>query len=124
MTQVSGFGWSPVGVRGIAIGRFVVDQEQKGGYSRLTEPNETNVLNATPSATIIYAVQGYDEPFGFVVGSNNPIFARIDRRATALGGTLEFSAVSERTTPLSVVAMRLQPAGERTGWSVSLGVRP
>ena len=187
MLQVSGLGWSPVGARGIAIGRFVVDREQNdvssfaervssywsspfvatdsvtppmlrtrarlegalglrlggfglcmsagidtrehnsidfplrragraatpalalgvervlpwfglrvGGYYRWTEPNETNVLNANPSATIIHAVQGYDEPFGFLVGSSSPVFVRNDRRATALGGTVEFSAVGTR----------------------------
>ena len=67
-----------------------------GGYYRWTEPNETNVLNANPSATIIHAVQGYDEPFGFLVGSSSPVFVRNDRRATALGGTVEFSAVGTR----------------------------
>lgn len=183
----SGFGWSPVGSRGIAIGRFVVDKEKAdissfaervasywsspfvatdsvmppmertrarlegalglrlgefgvgvsagldtrehnsvdfplrrtgrastpavmlgvertlpwfglrvGGYYRWSEPNETNTLNANPMATIIYAIQGYDEPFGYVVGANSPVFVRIDRRATALGGTAEFTALDTR----------------------------
>ena len=38
-------------------------------------------------------------------------------------GTLVASVRSERTTPQSVVSRRLQPSGERNGWSVSLGVR-
>lgn len=187
VTQVSGQGWAPVGARGIAIGRFVIDREDNdvssftqrvapyysspfvatdsvrppmqstrarlegalglrlagfgvgvsagidtreqnsvdfplrrsgraatpaamvgaeralrwlglrvGGYYRWSEPNETNVLNASPLPTIIYAVQGYDEPFGLQVGSASPVFVRNDRRATALGGTLEFTALDAR----------------------------
>ena len=187
VTQVSGQGWAPVGTRGIAIGRFVIDRENNdvssftqrvaayysspfvatdsvrppmqstrarlegalglrlggfgvgvsagidtreqnsvdfplrrsgraatpavmlgaerllpwsglrvGGYYRWSEPSETNVLNASPLPTIIYAVQGYDEPFGLQVGSASPVFVRNDRRATALGGTVELTALDTR----------------------------
>lgn len=181
--QVGGFGWAPIGRRGMAIGRFVVDQEENdvssftaritpfsstpiimtdsvqppmqrtrarlegavgaevfgfglgvsaaldsrennsvdfplrrsgrsalpgvafgaeralpwyglriGVYGRWSEPNESNRLNPAPASTIIYQVQGYDEPFGFVVNATTPIFTRTDTRATATGGTIEASA--------------------------------
>jgi len=187
VAQVSGQGWSPVGARGIAIGRFVIDRESNdvssftqrvapyysspfvatdsvrppmqstrarlegalglrlggfglgvsagidtreqnsidfplrrsgraatpaavlgvervlpwlgmrvGGFYRWYEPNETNVLNASPLLTVIYAVQGYDEPVGLPVGSASPVFVRNDRRASARGATLEFTALATR----------------------------
>jgi hypothetical protein len=187
VSGVTGFGWSPVGKRGIAIGRFVIDNEDAavssyaervssywsspfvatdsvappmqrtrarlegalglrvgefgvglsvgldtrehnsvdfplrrtgraatpaamlgvertlpwlamrlGGFYRWSEPNETNVLNATPAATIIYGVQGYDEPFGYIVGASSPVFVRVDKRATALGGTMDLTVADTR----------------------------
>lgn len=187
VSSVSGMGWSPVGSRGIAIGRFVIDRERNGvssyaerltpyvsspfiatdsvrppmqrtrarlegalglrlgefgvglsagldsrehnsvdfplrrsgrsstpavmtgierslpwfglrvgGYYRWSEPNETNVLNAAPSPTIVYGLQGYDEPFGYQVSAASPVFVRIDRRATAVGGNAEFTLMNAR----------------------------
>ncbi len=187
VVQLSGQGWSPVGSRGVAIGRFVLDREQNnissftqrvapygsspfvltdsvrppmqstrarlegalglrvggfglgvsaaidtreqnsidfplrrsgraatpaatlgveralpwlqlrvGGFYRWSEPNETNVLNAAPLPTVIYAVQGYDEPVGLPVGGATPVFVRNDRRATARGATLEFAVIGTR----------------------------
>ena len=66
-----------------------------GGYYRWSEPTETNVLNPLPLKTVIYAVQGYDEPFGIPV-TDQYVFVRNDRRATAVGGTVEFSALGAR----------------------------
>ena len=188
VTQVSGMGWSPVGARGIAIGKFVVDREHNdvssfaervapywsspivatdsvtppmlrtrarlegalglrlgefgigmsagidtrehnsidfplrrsgrattpavmvgiertlpwyrariGTYYRWSEPNETNVLNPAPLPTVIYAIQGYDEPFGIPVNSGSSVFIRNDRRATAIGGTVE-ATISPRAS--------------------------
>lgn len=183
-TQVSGIGWSPVGSRGMAMGRFVVDQENEdtssftqrvspswsspfiatdsvrppmvrtraraegalglrlgaydvglsagvdsrehnsldfplrrtgrwaspaaalgversvpwlgarinarvGAYARWTEMAETNVLNPSPLSTIIYTLQGMDEPQGIPV-ANATLFVRNDRRATADGLTASF----------------------------------
>lgn len=180
-TQVSGMGWSPVGARGIAMGRFVVDQEQEdtssftqrpspswsspfvatdsvrppmvrtrarvegalglrlgefgiglsagvdsreqntldfplrrtgrwaspstmfgaertlpwanarvGVYSRWSEMSETNILNPSPLNTVIYTVQGFDEPQGIPV-VNATLFVRSDRRATSNGVTMSFN---------------------------------
>lgn len=61
-----------------------------GAFYRWQEPNETNVLNARPLPTVIYQLQGYDEPFAIpVLGSSANIFTRNERRATARGATLE-----------------------------------
>jgi len=186
-TQASGGGWSPVGQRGVAMGRFVVDQERNdvssftqrvspywsspfvvtdsvrppmvrtrarlegalglrvagfgvgvsagldarehvsqnfplrrtgrwavpatslgiertlpwaglrvGAYHRWTEPTETNLLNPRPLATIVYAVQGLAEPSGILVTASDQIFVRQDRRATALGGTIEATVFGAR----------------------------
>ena len=211
VTSVSGLGWSPVGARGIAIGRFVIDREYNaissfaerltpyvsspfiatdsvrppmqrtrarlegalglrlgefgvglsasldsrehnsvdfplrrtgrastpavmtgiertlpwfglriGGYYRWSEPNETNLLNATPSATVIYGLQGYDEPFGYAVGSNSPVFVRVDRRATALGGSAELTVMRTRV----VVMHEKGDRAEDQYRSITSAVRP
>lgn len=187
VTQAIGQGWSPVGSRGIAVGRFVIDRESHdasgysqrvapywsspfivtdsitppmqrtrarlegaigwqlkgfglgisggiesrehnsenvplrrtgraatpaivvgadrslpwmglaiGGYYKWSEPNETNVLNAVPMPTIMYQVQGYDEPFGFLVTESNPVFVRNDRQLHATGATVQMSVAGAR----------------------------
>jgi len=61
-----------------------------GAYYRWQEPNETNVLNPRPLPTVIYQLQGYDEPFAIPVqGSSANIFTRNEQRATARGATAE-----------------------------------
>lgn len=177
-----GFGWSPVGTRGMAIGRFTLDREQndvssftaritpyvsspivatdsvtppmlrararlEGGlgflvagfgiggtaalelrdhnsvnfplkragraaspaasfgvervlpiasarvgiYRRWSEPNETNILNPSPLSTIYYPIQGFEEPPPLTIPFGTSQFLRIDRRATATGGTIDLT---------------------------------
>jgi hypothetical protein len=61
-----------------------------GAYHRWSEPNESNILSARPLPTLMYSVQGYDEPFGLPVNASTPnVFTRNDRFAKATGGTAE-----------------------------------
>ncbi len=50
-TQVAGMGWAPVGVRGVAIGRFVVDQEAADTFSftQRVSPSWSSPFIATDS---------------------------------------------------------------------------
>lgn len=66
-----------------------------GTYYRWSEPVETYLLSVNPLQTTLYALQGYDEPMGLPV-TNLPVFARIERRTTAIGGTLELTALDAR----------------------------
>ncbi len=67
-----------------------------GGYYKWSEANETNVLNAVPLPTILYQLQGYDEPFGSLVTSSNPVFVRNDRQLRAAGGTAQLTVLGAR----------------------------
>lgn len=67
-----------------------------GAYYKWSEANETNVLNAVPLPTIMYQLQGYDEPFGFLVTESNPVFVRNDRQLNALGGTAQLTLFGTR----------------------------
>ena len=68
-----------------------------GAYYRWSEPNESNILGATPLATRMYAVVGYDEPFGVKVdATTGSVFTRNNRHATAFGGTVEFTLLDAR----------------------------
>lgn len=51
VTQVSGLGWSPVGARGVAIGRFVVDREQNdvSSFAERVAPYRSSPFVATDS---------------------------------------------------------------------------
>lgn len=195
-TQVSGFGWSPVGARGIAIGHFAVDQEQNdtssftqrvspswsspfiatdsvrppmvrtrarlegalglrlgeygvglsagvdsregnsldfplrrtgrwamqgamtgverqlpwfgariSAFARWTESAETNILNPSPLNTVIYSLQGYDEPLSIPV-ANATLFVRNERRATARGGSLAFELARTQVVVTHEAAQR------------------
>jgi len=62
-----------------------------------------------------------------------PAYEAADTRAMAgwltvtsrlRGATLLGSIRAERASPATLAAQRLPPGGERTGWSVVLGVRP
>jgi hypothetical protein len=68
-----------------------------GGYFRWSEPNETNLLDPAPLPGItVHAVQGYEEPFGFPLRNGSVLLVRNERRATATGGTVEFTALATR----------------------------
>ncbi len=62
------------------------------GFYRWAEPNETNLLNSNPLSTFVYYVRGLDEPVGGRVDPTIPVFIRVDKRATALGGSVDFTA--------------------------------
>ena len=68
-----------------------------GAYYRWSEPNESNILSASPLATRMYAVQGYDEPFGVKVdATTGSVFTRNNRRAHAVGGTVDATLFGAR----------------------------
>lgn len=75
----------------LGVERVFPGRVRVGGYYRWSEPSETHVLNPSPLVTVIYPLQGYDEPPGIAVGGS-PYYVRYDRRATAVGGTIELSA--------------------------------
>lgn len=79
-----------------------------GAYFKWSEPNETNVLNAVPMPTIMYQIQGYDEPFGYIVTSSNPVFVRNDRQLRATGGTMQLTLLGARVVVTHEVADRAE----------------
>ncbi len=77
-----------------------------GAYYKWSEANETNVLNAVPLPTILYQLQGYDEPFGFIVTESNPVFVRNDRQLNAIGGTAQLTVLGTRVVVVHEQAIR------------------
>ncbi|MEP6780178.1 MAG: DUF6850 family outer membrane beta-barrel protein [Gemmatimonadaceae bacterium] len=66
-----------------------------GAYYRWSEPNESNILNATPRATVEYSLAGLAEPFGIPINATSGAsYTRIDRRATSTGGSLSARVLS------------------------------
>ncbi len=71
--------WAGGGVRDVRV----------GGYYRWSEASEQNILNPVPRATIVYAIQGLDEPLGIPANNGQAIFVRTERRSSAVGGSLD-----------------------------------
>ena len=67
-----------------------------GAYWRWTEPIETNLLNARPAETQVYPVQGIEEPQSLHITSGQTVFTRIERHATATGGSMQLDMFGAR----------------------------
>lgn len=68
-----------------------------GGFFRWSQPTETNILNPAPLPGItVYAIQGFEEPFGLPLPAGRTLIVRNDRHATSTGGTLEATVFGAR----------------------------
>ena len=89
-----------------------------------------SAASTTPTGALPSAAQGptyrrlISPALAYDASETRAVAAWLTATAPLRKGTLIASVRSERTTPLSVISSRLQPSGERTGWSVSLAVRP
>lgn len=68
-----------------------------GGYYRWTQPVETNLLNPVPLPLVtVYSISGYEEPLGLPVEGGQLLLVRSDKRATAVGGSVEATVFGMR----------------------------
>jgi hypothetical protein len=103
----------------VGVERRLLGRVRVGGFYRWSEPTETFVLSANPLATVLYSVQGLDEPAGIAL-TGPPVFVRHDRRASAIGGSLD-------VTLLGTVVVLSHEAGQRADdqyFQITARVRP
>jgi hypothetical protein len=101
-------------------------------FGRAAVAAGVSMASMTPTRARIPAAAERGERYQLLIA---PALAYEVAEATAMAGwlttelpvrkvTLLGSVRGERASPRSVAAQRLQPGGERTGWSVVLGIRP
>lgn len=68
-----------------------------GVFHRWTETVEMNTLNSAPLGTTYSPIRGFDEPLTLSLPPSNPIInVKSERRANALGGTLDATVLGTR----------------------------